>query len=88
MTEVLNQLLPYVETWLRTAVRDEVLKALDEEREKAKPQRLYTREEVCRMAHITLPTLWARVNDGKITPTKNGRRVLFTEEEVKRFLGE
>lgn len=88
MVEVLNELLPYVETWLRSAVRDEVTKALEEQQQKARPTRMYTREEVCRLAHITLPTLWQRVKDGKITPTKNGRRVLFSEDEVKQFINQ
>lgn len=88
MTELLNDFLPIVENWLRTAVRDEVKKALEDQQQKARPTRMYTREEVCRLAHITLPTLWQRVKDGKITPTKNGRRVLFSEDEVKQFINQ
>ena len=88
MTEIFNKVLPIVETWLRKAVREEVKKALEEQQQKAKPTRMYTREEVCRLAHITLPTLWKRVADGKITPTKNGRRVLFSEDEVRKFINQ
>lgn len=80
------QLWPCIETWLRETMRDEVTKALAADRMAQKPQRTYTRDEVAKMARISLPTLWQRVKDGKITPIKNGRRVVFSEEEVKRFL--
>lgn len=80
------QLLPLIEKWLRATMRDEVAKALAADRMAQKPKRTYTRDEVAKMARISLPTLWQRVKDGKITPIKNGRRVVFQEDEVKRFL--
>ena len=80
------QLWPCIETWLRETMRDEVTKALAADRMAQKPKRTYTRDEVAKMARISLPTLWQRVKDGKITPIKNGRRVVFQEDEVKRFL--
>jgi predicted DNA-binding transcriptional regulator AlpA len=44
----------------------------------------YTRQQVCDRWAITLPTLNNYVNDGKITPIKLGRRVLFSESEILR----
>lgn len=86
MEELVKRMLPIVEGWLREIIHDEVMRVMEEERTRKKPQHLYTRYEVCRMAHISLPTLWKRVRDGMIVPVKIGRRVLFTEDEVKRFL--
>ena len=82
-----NTLLPQVEAWLRGVVKDEVTKALEADQAKKRPPKTYTRKEVATMAHISLPTLWAKMKEGKITPLpNNGRRVIFSEEEVKKFM--
>lgn len=81
---------PQVENWFKRVmgdvVRREVKNALKEEMEKKQPPRMYTREEVAKMAHITLATLWSKTKSGLITPTHLGRRVLYSEDEVNRFL--
>lgn len=81
-----NNFFETVGEWLRKTIREELAQVIAEENAKARPQRTYTRQQVANMAHITLATLWRRVNEGQITPIKNGRRVLFAEDEVKRFL--
>ena len=72
----------------REIVREEVTKAIDDARKQEKPERMYTRREVCQLLHITMPTLWRRVKEGKIIAAKNGRRVLFSESEIKRYVKE
>ena len=87
ISEFFLNIMPGVESWLRGVVKDEVQKALAEDEAKKRPPKTYTRKDVANMAHITLPTLWKKVNEGKITPMpRTGRRVLFSEEEVQRFL--
>lgn len=89
VSEILNAIMPGVEAWLRCVVSDEVSKALEMEANKKRPPKTYTRQEVAKMAHVSLPTLWKKMKEGEITPLPNsGRRVLFSEEEVKRFLKE
>ena len=86
--KVIGTFLPIVENWLRQTVRDEMQKTLQADREKAKPERTYSRVEVCQMAHISKVTLWKKEKAGDINATRIGRRVVFTEAEVKRFLRE
>ena len=87
VAELFNVLMPGVEAWLRGVIQSEVQKALEDEQAKKRPPKTYTRQEVAKMAHISLPTLWKHVEDGKIKPMpKTGRRVLFSETEVKRYL--
>ena len=73
---------------LEVLIREQVFNALDADRAKSKPAKTYTREQVCEMAHITLPTLWAKTKRGDINSMKIGGRVLYSEDEVKRFLGQ
>ena len=87
VTDFLCAVLPSVETWLRGVIKSEVQKAFEDEQAKKRPPKTYTRQEVAKMAHISLPTLWKHVEQGKIKPMpKTGRRVLFSEDEVKRYL--
>ncbi len=86
ITTLVAGILPIIETWLRQTIRDEMEKTLEADRAKAKPARTYTRQELAKLANLSLPTLWQRVREGKLHPIKNGRRVVFTEQEVKRFL--
>jgi excisionase family DNA binding protein len=86
MNELENISFATILNAFRGIIREEVQSVLEEEQERKKPMKYYTRKEVCELAHITLPTLWRRVNEGKITPTTNGRRVLFAETEIQRYL--
>lgn len=76
---------PIAEAWVRQLMHEEVVNALQAEKEKQQPQRTYTREQVADMLHISLPTLWSMQKKGEINPTRVGRRVLFTEEEIKKI---
>ena len=86
--KAMGAMLPIFENWLRQTVRDEMQKTLQADREQAKPERTYSRDEVCQMAHISKVTLWKKEKDGDINATRIGRRVVFTEAEVKRLLRE
>ncbi len=89
VSELFYALMPSVEAWLRGVVSDEVQKALEVEQSKKRPPRTLTRKQVSEMLHVSLPTLWQMVKDKRIAPLpKTGRRVLFAESEVKRFLQE
>lgn len=87
IARIVGEILPVFEQWLRATVRDEMQKTLEADREKAKPQRNYSREEVCQLLHISKPTLWAKTKSGEIEATHVGRRVLYSESEVKRLTG-
>ena len=85
--KLFNALVPGLESWLRNVVSDEVQKVLEAEQQKKRPVKTYTRQEVAKMAHISLPTLWKKMREGAIKPLpNNGRRVIFSEDEVKKFL--
>ena len=85
MNELLNLLKP-LEPWLRGIVSDEMRRTIKTVQDEAQPERHYTREQVCEVAHISAPTLWAWEKQGKITPVRVGRRVLFSESEVQKLL--
>lgn len=86
MTNVLNEVLPVIETWLRHTVRDEMERTLAADHQRQKPSRQYNRDEVCKLLHISKPTLWRMENKGEIKSIKVGRRVLYDESEIKRLL--
>lgn len=86
MTNVLGEVLPAIETWLRNAVRDEMERTLADDHRKQKPTKQYSREETAKMLGVSKGTLWKMVNNGQIKPTRIGRRVLFDESEIKRIL--
>lgn len=87
LNSLLSEALPFVEEWLRGVVSDEVRKAVEQERAKAKPERYLSRSEVCSLLGISQPTLWKKTKTGEIKATTIGRRVVYSESEVKRFLG-
>lgn len=63
---------------IRNAVRDELAGVQPEQ----KPAFL-TRAEAATMLHLTLPTLHAYTKSGVIKGRKVGRRVLYSEEDIK-----
>lgn len=86
LCSLLSDALPFVEEWLRGVISDEVRKAVEQERAKAKPERYLSRSEVCNLLGISKPTLWKKTRDGEIKATTIGRRVTYAESEVKRFM--
>ncbi len=86
LSSLLAEALPIVEEWLRKVVADEVRRTIQEEQEKAKPERYLSREEVCKLCGISKPTLWKKTKEGEIKATKIGRRVTYAESEIKRFM--
>lgn len=86
MTNVLGEVLPAIETWLRQTVSDEVSKALEADRVKRQFVKRYTREETAEKIGISTVTLWEWVKSGKISSVKVGKRQYFTEEEINRIL--
>lgn len=86
ITNFVGEILPIFENWLRATVRDEMLKTLEADRLKAKPERNYSRDEVCAMLHISKPTLWQKTKSGEIEATRIGRRVLYSESSIKKYM--
>lgn len=48
----------------------------------------YTRKEAAKRARITLPTLDKYIQEGKIKAHRLGRRVLFSEDDIKTAIEE
>ena len=46
----------------------------------------YTRDEVCKLLHVSLPTLDKLTRTGKLQSKQIGKRYLFTREEVATAL--
>ena len=88
INKLLVGVLPVVENWLRATVSEEVNKALMADRQKARVERTLSVNEVCEILHVSKPTLWDRTKKGKIKAVKKGRRVLYSESEVRRYLTE
>ena len=86
LSSLLTEALPIVEGWLRKVVADEVRRTIQEEQEKAKPERYLSRDEVCQLCGISKVTLWQKTKTGEIKATNVGRRVTYAESEVKRFM--
>ena len=86
ITTMVAEVLPIFENWIRSAVRDEMLKTLEADRAQAKPEKMLTREEVCEILHISKPTLWQRTKKGKIECVRVGRRVLYAESTIKKYM--
>lgn len=83
---MVTEMLPILENWLRAAVRDEMSKTLEADRLKAKPERNYSRDEVCAMLHISKPTLWQKTKSGELECVRVGRRVLYSESTIKKYM--
>lgn len=50
-------------------------------------QKLYSREEVCELLHISKPTLKKLSDNGLLNPIKMGdRRILFDAEQIQQVL--
>lgn len=81
MEDYLNGL----ESWLRQIIRTEVDSAIQANKQKEQPEKHFSRDEVCKMLDITLPTLWKLTKEGKIKAIHIGRRVVYSETEVKRL---
>ncbi len=82
-----GEVLPIFQEWVRTTVSEEVTKALEADRMKSKPEKMLSREEVCQILGVSLPTLWAKTKSGEIKAQHIGRRILYAESEVNRFCG-
>ena len=74
-------------------LKEIVREVLTEEIPKLLPQKstegkYYTRKEAAKRARITLPTLDKYIQEGKIKAHRLGRRVLFSEEEIRKAIEE
>jgi hypothetical protein len=76
ITDFLKNLLqPIIRDAVSEAMAANVPQVVDDDKR-------YTRQQLCDRWAITLPTLNTYVNDGKVTPIRLGRRVLFAESEI------
>lgn len=74
-------------------LREIIREVIVEEVPKLIPQRTtgekyYTRKEAAKRVRITMPTLDKYIQEGKIKAHRLGRRVLFSEEEIKKAIEE
>lgn len=70
---------------VREVITEEIPKLLPQ---KSTEGKYCTRKEAAKRARITLPTLDKYIQEGKIKAHRLGRRVLFSEEEIKKAIEE
>lgn len=46
----------------------------------------YTARETAQLLHVNLSTLWRWQKEGKLTPTKVGKKLFYRKEDVQRFI--
>lgn len=80
--------MPILQEWLRATINEEVTKALEADRARKRPTRQLSREDVCKMLGVSLPTLWKLTKEGKLKANNVGRRVVYDEREIQRFLAQ
>ena len=66
---------------VREVIVEEIPKLLPQ---KSSEGKYYTRKEAAKRARITMPTLDKYIQEGKIKAHRLGRRVLFSEDEIKK----
>jgi len=71
-----------VDLSINEAVERAVDKALQKYSDLCKPMETYTRQQVCDVCHITLPTFHAWVKEGTLRTTKVNGRTLVSKEEL------
>lgn len=70
---------------VREVIVEEIPKLLPQ---KSTEGKYYTRKEAAKRARITMPTLDKYIQEGKIKAHRLGRRVLFSEDEIKKAIEE
>ena len=70
---------------VREVIIEEVPKLIPQ---KSTGEKYYTRKEAARRARITMPTLDKYIQEGKIKAHRLGRRVLFSEEDIRNAIEE
>ena len=70
---------------VREVIVEEVPKLIPQ---KTSGEKYYTRKEAAKRARITMPTLDKYILEGKIKAHRLGRRVLFSEEDIKQAIEE
>ena len=70
---------------VREVIVEEVPKLIPQ---KSTDGKYYTRKEAAKRARITMPTLDKYILEGKIKAHRLGRRVLFSEEDIKTAVEE
>lgn len=71
---------------LQQMIRDELWQAMNRFDAVKKPERMYTRAEACAILHITTTTLWSLTKNGYIKSIKSGKRVLYSETDMNKYL--
>ena len=54
---------------------------------KMEPAKL-TRQEVCKRLRVSLPTLRAMELSGKLLPQRFGKRVIYDERQIEKYLNQ
>ncbi len=70
---------------IREVIVEEVPKLIPQ---RSSGEKYYTRKEAAKRARITMPTLDKYIQEGKIKAHRLGRRVLFSEDEIKKAIEE
>lgn len=70
---------------VREVIIEEVPKLIPQ---KSTGEKYYTRKEAAKRARITMPTLDKYIQEGKIKAHRLGRRVLFSEEDIRNAIEE
>lgn len=69
-----------------SAIEAAVDKAMKKYSELCKPVETYTRQQVCEVCHISLPTFHAWVKDGSLKTVKMNGRTLVRKEDLESLM--
>lgn len=86
MTELINQLWQFFKPLFYEVVKEAVSEVVS--RAEQKEVRYYSRNELAQMLGVSLPTITRMVKQGRITPRRLGKRVLFNSKEIEAALKE
>ncbi len=78
--------------YIEQVIRDVVAQVLEARLSQTKPQEneeqsdYYSRDELCRLAHISSTTLWRMEQEGLVPKVKFGRTNLYPRKEINDLL--
>jgi excisionase family DNA binding protein len=83
MNEIKLSFEPQAIEVIRTIIREELDRRTEELKKNPKS---FTRNKVCEILNISLPTLDKHIHEGRIEAKKIGRKIFIPEKSIEKFL--